>query len=384
MLTLAFAHIRKHLLVLTLSGYCVMVTVLMIGLSAAARSGFRASQNVSDYSVLNTGNAKSLAVPTPIAYLTKIKAVPGVQEVTYVTAFDASTGSESRVFPVAAVRATKFFQFNTNLQLPSAARGNWFADLRGAIAGAVLAREHGWRVGQQIPLNVDFRLRNGGKVLYVNLDGIYKVQTPSSPMLRRVVIHYKYLNGNRLNDRDTVNAFFERVHSPGVAKRVAALVDEALAGETPMTRTVVQSAYLRALVGSYGNLPALFRLVDLIVVSGMLLALVGGLLDVTRQDMRSYALLRALGFRRITVWRCVLIQLGLPIVLGGAFAIGLTLGIAPEVRSLLPSTIGTVSVSYVTLALQVGLVVFTALAASFVGYEMATSGGIAAELSRSR
>jgi len=130
----------------------VIFAFLLFGVLLAMRQVFTLGANLAGADRLVTMSAISLVNSLPISYGEQISGVKGVQEV----AGEAWVGGyfqypRKPIFAM-AVQAKNYLDIHAEYLLPAAQKQAWFADKRGVIVDASLAKQYGWRLGQQLPL----------------------------------------------------------------------------------------------------------------------------------------------------------------------------------------------------------------------------------------
>ena len=101
---------------------------------------------------LVTRHAVSFTNPLPIAYLDRIKRVPGVRDVIPGNWFAGIYVDENNFFPQWTVDHEKAFDVYPELQLPDDQKEAFRKLRNGAIAGKRLFDRFGWKIGQRITL----------------------------------------------------------------------------------------------------------------------------------------------------------------------------------------------------------------------------------------
>lgn len=104
----------------------------------------------------------------------------------------ASTATPKNFFANFSV-SPDYLDLYPEFKLPAAQKKAWLADQRGAIVGAALARQFGWKVGDTIPLQATIFPTHGSNDWTFTLRGIYTVADPKQKAQERVLFfHWKY------------------------------------------------------------------------------------------------------------------------------------------------------------------------------------------------
>ena len=135
---------------LTLVG--IVVAIVAFGLLRTVVDAWYAGANASSSARLITRNAVSLVFPLPLTYAQKLRQVDGVASVSWANWFGGVYVSERNFFAQFAIDPTSYLDMYPEMVLSPDERRAFVSDRTGAIVGRKLAQEHGWRVGDQIPL----------------------------------------------------------------------------------------------------------------------------------------------------------------------------------------------------------------------------------------
>src|SRR5262249_4773778 len=139
---------------------------------------------------LVTRNATSLVFALPAYYRERIRAIDGVEKVVISNWFGGIYKDQSfnNFFAQFAVDGPMFEIYPEFIVKPEQLAA-WKADRRGAMVGRLIADQHGWKVGDKIPLkgaiypgDWEFTIR-----------GIYEPKD-STTVTRQMYFHWEYLN----------------------------------------------------------------------------------------------------------------------------------------------------------------------------------------------
>ena len=133
-------------------------------------------------------NKTSFIQPLPLSYMDRLKAVPGVKDVTHSTWFGGIYQDERNFFPQFAIDVDTWRMYKENGH-PRRRVEHLRERPPGAVAGQGLADRFGWKVGDRIPIK--------GAIFpgtwQFNLDAIYK-GTRQADDTSQFWFHYDYLN----------------------------------------------------------------------------------------------------------------------------------------------------------------------------------------------
>lgn len=321
-LPLLWSNLARHKTRLVCTLLSVVFAFLLFGMLMAIRQAFTLGANFAGANRLLTMSAVSLTVALPISYGDRIASVKGVERVdpqNWVGGYYQET--RNTVYAL-AVRSADFFTIYPEYQLPATEQHAWLADKRGAIVGAALAKQYGWKLGQQIPLRSNiWRNKDGTNVWDVTVDGIYTSDQKGGDS--QLFMHYQYLDDARSFANNTVSWFVLQIANPDQAGEVAQSVDALFANSPSETRTSTEKAFVANFAAQYGDIGAIVTAVVAVVLFTMLLVTVNTMAQSVRERTGELAVLKALGFGNLRLTGLVLAE-SLAITLVGGI-IGLVL-----------------------------------------------------------
>ncbi|MGA9854470.1 MAG: ABC transporter permease [Gammaproteobacteria bacterium] len=313
---------RKTRILFTLLS--VIFAFLLFGVLVAMRQAFTLGANLAGADRLVTMSAVSLVNSLPINYGERIAAVQGVQEVAGEDWVGGYFQDPRKPVFAMAVQAKNYLDIHSEYRLPDDQKQAWLTDKRGVIVGAALAKQYGWKVGQQLPLRSNiWRDNNGNNTWVVTVDGIFTTQEGDNSLL---LMHYKYLNDTRAYVRDSVSFFVLKIANPQQAGQVGQAVDALFANSPDETRTSTQKEFAQSFAAQFGDIGAIVTAVVSAVLFTMLLVTANTMAQSVRERTNELALLKALGYGDRRIAGMVLMESLLVTVIGGA--VGLSLAYA--------------------------------------------------------
>ncbi len=296
---------------------CIFLFCTLHTFQAAVRFNLRsASANR-----LVVRHALSLVNTLPLAYGTRLAAVPGVLRVAATSRFagflaarrqsgaEAGGGPDfSSFFPNLAVDAEPFLAMYPSIELPADQRQAFLRDPRGCLIGSRLAREFGWRLGDTFFLESvvpPYRRREGPFEFVVR--GIYESDTLRFPDAdtREMYFHHDYLyegTGRRVG----AGTFTIEIGDARQAAEVGAAVDRLFENSEAPTRTETEAAFRAGFVSLAGNLALLLNAIGIAVSFTILL--VTAITMSVRERRTEVAVLKTLGFSSRAVLGLVLAE----------------------------------------------------------------------------
>ncbi len=317
----------------------VVVAFMLFCILAAVREGMVGQVKISIAERLDTYNKVSQGNQLPLSYYDKIAAVPGVTAVVYFSGFQGYYRDEKNKFQVVATNAKELFKVYQEFGAPPAQQKAWFEDRQGAVAGPLLAKRMGWKVGDTIPVQGGPAQKDGSKTWYYHLVGIYQTNLPTAYQ-SFFVSHYQYFNQGIANtqNQDKVGQYTERIDDPRNAQTISSAIDKIFENATPQTLTRSQAVESVSFMRQFGDITAMVIYVGIAVFFTMLLIIGNTMAQSVRERTSEFAMLRALGFTR--PWLAILVLQESLLLMGAGGIVGLVLGY--EAAHLLAPSVGNV------------------------------------------
>ena len=316
---LRFFRVRSLLMLLT-----VVLAFVTFGILGALRYSLDSGDaSVSERRVIVAHEA-GLMQTLPIAYLKRIKALPGVESVSHAT-WQGTYYRESRDMMMSfAVDPETWLSGHPDMEVSPQARAAFFADRRGMLVAKPLADKYGWKIGDAVPLqSMLYAAPKGDPAWTYIITGTF-ITSDSGGGRNYAVTHYDYLNENRQIWRDTVGTF---VVTPQVGTSAAILsqqIDAMFAQSEAPTSTTTDKAFHAEFFTQFGDVVTMIEVIIGVTFVSLILVVTSGMALSTRQRSRDIGVLRVIGFSDASVYRLIIGQTAL-LVGGGA---GLGLGIA--------------------------------------------------------
>jgi putative ABC transport system permease protein len=338
----------------------VVIAFTLFSVLAAARQGMVGQVGIASAQRLTTVSKRGNE-SLPLSYKHKIARIPGVAAVTYFYVFSGYYQTPDKHFDILAGDPAETLKIYPEFKLPPKQKQALLADQQGAVAGPELAARMGWHVGDRIPVQGGPRHKHTGHTTwYFHLDGIYHTSLPAG-FKSYFLVHYRYINKGRARNKDAVLWYQERVADPGQVSAVTTAIDQRFENSAPQTDTEPQQAFMQSLVKQFGNISVIVVAIGAAVFFSLLLIVTNSMAQSVRERTAEFAVLKAMGFTRVSL---VLIVLGEALALIGVGALcGLALGfvftelLAPGVTQVLQ----TFALTGTAAAVGVGLSVLFAL-----------------------
>lgn len=340
---LVFKNVFKHPIRTLLTILSVFVAVfLLIVLRSFVTTMEDAVKQASTRRIV-TSSAVSLFVALPQSYLPKIQNVDGVEMVSRFNWFGGYVSDPSNFFAQFACDPELLLQQYPECRLTDQEKKDFFADRQGAIIGAQLARNRGWKVGDRIPVTgTIYPHRRGAWEL--NVRGIYS-SAASTFDENTMYFHFDYLaearragdilgvqlEGSAMTDKDTVEqvgVYLIKVREGFDLVEVSRRIDELFLNGPARTRTETEAAFNQGFIDMLGDIPFLLLMIGLAVLFAVSLTIINAMLIAARERLHDVGVLKALGFSSFTTGTMFAFESMIIAIVGGAPAIILTIATA--------------------------------------------------------
>ncbi len=276
--------------------YCLLKTVV-----AAWYAGVEASSP----NRLITRNAVSLILPLPIAYLNRIKEVPGVVAVSYGRWFGGIYVNEKNFFPQFAIDSDHYLDLYPEFIVPEKQLEAFKKDRRACIAGRLIAKKYGWKIGDTItirgtifPGTWDFILR-----------GIYRGKDRGTDE-SQFFFHWDYLNESLKETMplraDHVGWFVVKIADPARAAEISRKIDSLFKNSLAETLTETEKAFQMGFVSMTEAIVVAIKVISYVVIGIILVVLSNTMAMTARERTREYGVLKTLGFQSPFLFKLII------------------------------------------------------------------------------
>ena len=305
----------------------------------------------------------SLTFALPLNYAQRLRAVDGVQQVSWANWFGGIYITERNFFPQFAVEPASYLALYPEYRLPDEQKLAFYRDRQGAVVGRKLATKFGWKIGDQIPLRGTLYPGTWTFTLRGIWDGA-DAKTDESQLL----LHWGYINESirqRAKGRaDAVGVYIVGIDEPNNAALIAQRVDKQFANSLAETLTETEAAFQLSFVSMSEAILVAVRAVSFIIVLIIMAVMANTMTMTARERLAEYATLKALGFSPGFVVRLLFGESLLIAALGGLAGLLLTFPLAGAFRAAVGTLFPVFQVSALTMALQLAAALGVGLVAA--------------------
>ena len=293
----------------------------------------------------------------PLGLLGKIRSIDGVVAVTPRSDFGGTYEKPNQFVPVTAADAETFSRVYSELISSKGAIAQLERTRGGAIAGAALMKQYGWKVGDRIVLQTAIPKVDGSRDWSFDIVGTYDVGDDPVANSGSMLANFDYLNEARFTGRDRTDLFVATVASAGEAAKVGLAIDNAFANSDHETRTQSEGDLVETQVQQTVDLNFIVRAIMSAVFFALLLATGALMMQSIREREAELAVLKTVGFGDRLVMALILAE---SLVLC-VFAAACGLGIAGSLLQLAQKQVGIAHLPADVLLLGLAFAVLLAL-----------------------
>ena len=296
MFKLILRNAVRHRLRTTLTILGLAIAILSFGLLRTVVDAWYAGVERAAADRLITRNAISLVFRLPLAYLNKIKAIPGVKRVAYGYWFGGIYIDEKNFFPEFAVDLPNYLDIYSEFVISPEQRQVLFKERNACVAGRKLVKRFGWKLGDIIPLRGTIFPGNWELVLRA----IYQGREESTDE-NLLLFHFDYVNeAMKKNYPALVNQvgyFVTQVDDVDRAPAIAEQIDATFKNSLAETLTESEKAFQMGFVSMTGAIVVAIQIVSYVVIVIILIVLANTMAMTARERQEEYAVLKTLGFQ---------------------------------------------------------------------------------------
>jgi len=289
----------------------VTAAFVLFGMLDSARSAFEnAGAGVPGAYRMLTYSRLSFGAPVPVSLYQRLQAVPGVLHASYASVFGGYFREPKNAVAVEAYEANYFNpELYPEWHISPEHRRAFRTTRTGALAGETLATKYQWKVGDRIPVQTNIVRKDGTSVWTFDLVGTYRIDNENMKMFESILyVNWDHFDEARLNDRGTVHWYGFKVADLNQADYVARSVDALSASSGNETRTQSEQAFVADFTKQIAHVGAIVPWVlgavffTLILLTGNVVA------QSVRERLTEMAVLRSMGFSRVSVMALVLCE----------------------------------------------------------------------------
>ena len=296
MFKLILRNSLRHRLRTALTILGMAIAILSFGLLRTVVDAWYSGVEGAAADRLVTRNAISLIFRLPLAYLNKIKAIPGIKRVAYGYWFGGVYIDEKNFFPQFAVELSNYLDIYTEFNIPPEQRQALLKERNACVAGRKLAQRFGWRLGDIITLRGTIFPGNWELVLRAIYQGAEETTDET-----RFFFHWDYVNETLIKTTpaiaNQVGWFISQVEDIDRASLIGAQIDDNFRNSLAETLTESEKAFQMGFVSMTKAIVLAIQVVSYVVIAIILIVLANTMAMTARERQEEHAVLKTLGFQ---------------------------------------------------------------------------------------
>jgi putative ABC transport system permease protein len=250
----------------------------------------------------------------PMAYLAKLEDIPGVQRVCpfdFLVTQWKDDRPENQV-PFQAAPADAFVEVYREAKILPEQVAAWKADPTGCVIGPLLAKQHGWKIGDKIVLKAPV----AGGVVETTVRAVMTYKLDNG-----LYVHRKYFE-NITGDTGQVGMFWILAKSRADVPKITAEIERRFDNAPVPIRAMSEKQWQLMFMDMLGNVQLLLGGIGLATAFTLFLITSNTLAMSARERRGEAALLRILGFPRESVLRLLVLEGAFFGIAGGVVGLG--------------------------------------------------------------
>jgi len=336
----------------------IVVAFLLFGLLQGINQGMNHVFQRLNVDRLYIQSRISMSDGLPIAYLDKIKSVPGVRAVTHWSYFGGFYRNAQNILPVFAVDAATQFAVYPKIKISGDQIAAMQRTRTGAVIGTEIAAKYGWKIGDRIPLRTSIWTKKDGTDTYpVDIVGIMDISAYNAGSFPAFYINYSYLDEARAFGNGSALYFIASIEDPRRGPEIAAAIDALFANSSDETTTQTEQVFAQSQIKQIGDINLIANSIVGAALFTLLFLTGNTMMQSVRERIPELAVLKTLGFSDNTVLTLIFMEAAFLCVVAGVIGLGLAQLAFVFMRSLFGAF------SPPALVLEMGLAIAIVLAA---------------------
>ena len=260
------------------------------------------------------------------SYMPKIAQLPGVTDVVRMNWFGGAyidQKPENMFARFSTSDAATLLKVFDEASIVRGTAQDWMNDRAGLLAGELLMKKYGWKLGQKITLK--------GDIYPVNLDLTIRA-TFKGPDETAVYFHHQYVEEAIPRLKGFVGWYWIKADSLAAVKRLPKEIDAMFDNSSVPTFTETEKEMQNGFVSMLGNVKFMVTSIGTIIVFVILLIAANTMAMTARERVTEIAVLRTLGYPKGTILALMLGESVLLALIGGTLGTLLFVGFFPAFR----------------------------------------------------
>jgi len=341
----------------------VVIAFLLFGLLQGINQGFGTVLSNLDVDRLYVTARTSMTDGMPISYLSRIRTVSGVRAVSMWAYFGGYFREAKTPVPAFATDATELFKVYKEIKIRPEYIEAMEKTRTGVLISEPLAKEHGWKVGDRIPIGTSiWTNKSGGNTWEFDVVGTFDASEYGAGF-PGFYLNYSYFDEARSFGVGTVHYYIVSVQDPKQADRISRDIDAMFANSTIETRTQTESALAQMALKQLGDINFIANSIVGAVLFTLLFLTANTMMQSVRERTSELAVLKTLGYSDAKVLTLVLVEALLLCLF--AAVLGIALAAAAFESPTLQKLFGNFSMPAIVGFMGLGIAVVLAFVSGF-------------------
>jgi putative ABC transport system permease protein len=337
----------------------VLIAFLLFGLLQGINQGFNTVVANLDVDRLYITAKTNLTEGMPIAYASRIRGVPGVRAVSHWTYFGGYFRDARNPIPAFVTDAQALFVIYKEIKIKPEYVEAMARTRTGALVGDVLAKKHGWKVGDRVPLGTSiWTTKSGSGTWMFDIVGTFDASTYGAGF-PSFYLNQSYFKEASAFGGNTAHYYIAAIDDPRRAAEVSRQIDALFANSASETRTQTESALAQMQLKQLGDINFIVNAIVGAVLFTLLFVTANTMMQSVRERTAELAVLKTLGFSDTKVLALVLIE-ALMLCMFAAAA-GLALSGMVFLSGALRQLFGEFNMPFIVIAMGAGVALALAL-----------------------
>jgi putative ABC transport system permease protein len=279
----------------------VAVAFALFGVLQGLKTGVERSIADTRADILFVGPADFGGAPLPLAYLDRLRTIPGVKAVSLADGLLGTYQKPTQIVYALAVEPNEvMLQLNSDLFTILPKDLEALRKTRdGALITEDIGRKYGWHIGERIPLTTNTLKADGSGTWTFQVVGTVSDHETGESGL--IVINYAYLDEGRTLNKSTVRNLYAVISDPKRAAEMSDSIDRVFANSSNETQTASFRENSQQQLRSIGNLNFLIRAVVSTVLVALLFSITTMMMQTIRERTPELAVLKTVGFGDLAI-----------------------------------------------------------------------------------
>lgn len=302
----------------TLTILSVFVAFLLFGMLSAFKLAFDGSNSsIEDAERLIGVHKVSLINFLPVAYVERVRALPGVAGAAHSSWFGAYYQESRNTFGQFPVDPESYLAIYPEFFIPPEQKAAWLNNRTGAVVGRAIADQFGFKVGDRVPLqSTIWTNKDGNKSWEFDIEGIFE-DSSGNNNTAYMLFHYDYFDEARAFAQGQIGWLILKGDGSRPNAELAADVDLMFANSPAETKTTNEAAFAEEYAKQFGNIALIVTAILGAVFFTILLVNGNTMAQSVRERIPELAVLKTLGFGSGSILGMVLIEGVLLTLIGG-------------------------------------------------------------------